>query len=338
MQLINRITKFCFLSLFTAFDSQMFQQKQDDQPKEENYIVRPYYVYPADQDYFPEYEKAVNKVIVEIQEWYKKQVGITFKMAPLKVIKSKEDYMTMRGGEKPDMKRKDDKSYFSNWISALGKAIGGYKNKSVAWVFAQGGAGQAWGNLYGDYQGFGVFGDWVLEPISGVENPKGFPCKKYATWECKGGTPKGTTVHELGHGFGVHHPDGYPGKSIMLNHTEYPEIGLLPHEIMILKTSPFFTGTSPDPKAPFCGFETQDKAKWGDKLTVKGRGFKEEDVVEFVYYDYKSKKEGKKEVKAQNLSKDGLVVDVPKGVGPGYIRVKRDDLISNCVPINIYPN
>ena len=52
--------------------------------------------------------------------------------------------------------------------------------------------------------------------------------------------PKGTTAHELGHAFGLHHPDRYPGKSIMRWHGDYPNAPLMRHERMLLRESPFF--------------------------------------------------------------------------------------------------
>jgi hypothetical protein len=196
-------------------------------------------------------------------------------------------------------------------------------------VFAQGGGGIAQANLVKDWQGMGIFGDWVLEPISGVREPLAIHAG-HATWEVKGGTPKGTTAHELGHAFGLHHPDKYDGKSIMRAHWDYPDTGLLPHEVLILKNSPFFVPHAFDETAPHLDFENQDAAKWGEELRLTGKGFKAGDKVEFVDVHRVTLVETK-------LDRGELVVTVPREQGPGFMRVRRGKLRSDIVPINVYP-
>jgi hypothetical protein len=296
----------------------------------QQWLVQPYYIYPADQPFHKEYVKAINQCTKEIQDWYLQKAGITFRLAPIKVVQSKESYREMRGTDVPaeNETSRDKLMDMPNWWPALEKAIGGWKQREVSWVFAQGGGGIAQANLVNDWQGMGIFGDWVLEPISGVREPKAIHAG-HATWEVKGGTPKGTTAHELGHAFGIHHPDNYPGKSIMRAHWDYPDTGLLPHEILILKNSPFFIAKAFDEKAPHLDFENQDVAHWGETLHLTGRGFQVGDQVEFVDISRTVLVETK-------LEANKLTVTVPQDQGPGFLRVRRGKLQSNIVPINIY--
>ncbi len=296
------------------------------QPKE--FIVQPYYIYPADQPKHDEYIKAIEKCTKEVQEWYKKQAGVTFKMASLKVIQAKETYTQMRGNVRPTTADKDRLNDMPNWWNALEKSIGGWPQKQVSWVFAQGGGGIAQANLVKDWQGMGIFGDWVLEPLSGVREEAAVH-SGFATWEVQGGTPTGTTAHELGHAFGLHHPDHYEGKSVMRAHWDYPTTGLLPNEILILKNSPFFVKDAYDKDAPHLDFENQDVMKWGETVQLTGTGFEGRIVVEFV--------DVKQTMRVPANIIDGkLEVTVPSSIGPGFIRVRQGNLRSNIVPVNFY--
>ncbi|MBX3118051.1 MAG: hypothetical protein KF784_03235 [Fimbriimonadaceae bacterium] len=297
-------------------------------PQNPEFIVQPYYIYPADQPRHEEYVKAIDKCTKEVQAWYKKQAGVTFKMAPLKIIQSKQTYAQMRGNPRPDTNDKKLLNEMPNWWPALEQTLGGWPQKQVSWVFAQGGGGIAQANLVKDWQGMGIFGDWVLEPISGVREEAAVH-SGFATWEVEGGTPIGTTAHELGHAFGLHHPDNYEGKSVMRAHWDYPSTGLLPHEILILKNSPFFVADAYDKEAPHLDFENADVMKWGETVQLTGKGFDWRDIVEFVAVD--------RTVRMPATLVDGkLEVIVPDKQGPGFIRIKQGNLRSNIVPVNFY--
>jgi hypothetical protein len=64
-------------------------------------VVQPYYVYPNDQAYHPEYERAVSPFILEVQQWYAARVGMPFHLAPVEVVRASEDYLSMRCGPQP---------------------------------------------------------------------------------------------------------------------------------------------------------------------------------------------------------------------------------------------
>ncbi|MFY9234727.1 MAG: hypothetical protein WAO58_09740 [Fimbriimonadaceae bacterium] len=312
-----------------------------------DYVVQPYYTYPADQPYHAEYVRAINNATLEIQAWFKKQAGITFRLAPLR-IKKGEDYLTMRAGINPSEQDRKDKTRLPLWWEAQERTVGGWKDKTVSWIFAQGGGGVALGNLINRWAGIAMFGDWTLEPISGIREPLAITADM-ATWEVQGGVPMGTTAHELGHAFGIHHPDNYPGKSIMRWHGDYPDkTSLLPHEIMILHYSPFFVKNAFDENGPWLNFENPDAMKWGETVSLQGKGFKIGDRIEFrtipVEAFDKAAKEGFKKYERVNVavaqfnSPTELRVAIPRNLGPGFIRVLRGSKTrSNIVPVNFYP-
>jgi len=297
---------------------------------EGEFLVQPYYVYPRDQPYHPEYERAARALVREVRQWYLARVGKTFRAAPLRVVRAPEEYLVMRCGPEPEPACRGDRQALPRWLEAIERAVGGFRPRRIAWVFAQGGGGWAGANLYGDFTGFGLFGDWVLEPISGVAEPAAIPCA-YATWQCKGGVPRGTTAHELGHAFGLHHPDKYPGKSIMGWHGDYPNAPLMRHERLILRESPYFGAAPADPDTPWLDFENADVAQSGETLTLTGRGFRRGDVIEIRDADRSVR------VAPEDLTATRLRIRIPDGLGPGFLRPWRGRRHGNVVPVNLYP-
>jgi hypothetical protein len=296
----------------------------------DDYVVRPYLVVPGDQPFHPAYQRAAQSLTREVQQWYLGKAGVTFRLAPLQVVRTADDYLTMRCGPEPTAECRTDRQKLPNWPEAVERAVGGWKPRSIAWVFAQGGGGWAGGVLFGEYSGYGLFGDWVLEPISGVAEPAAITCAN-ATWQCQGGVPKGTTAHELGHAFGLHHPDDYPGKTIMRWHGDYPDTDLLPHEVLILKHSPYFVPRAFDEQAPWLDFENPDVVRWAEMLKLTGRSLRRGDTIEFV--DLKRAVR----VRPELVSDREARVRVPEGMGPGFIRARRGRLRGNAVPVNLYP-
>jgi hypothetical protein len=301
------------------------------------FVVQPIYVFPSDQAFHQEYADAVRAFTREVRAWYADQVGKAFRLAKLRVVRADQDYLTLRCGADPADWCRFDRQQLPFFWSGVFNTIGGVSPLTSAWVFAQGGGGFAGGTLFGSYQGYSVVGDWTLEPISGEAEPAGIPCF-FATWQCLGGTPKGAAAHELGHTFGLHHPPPQlAAGSLMGWHGDYPDPGLLPHEIMILRQSPFFSGRKAfDRDAPWLNFENQDEARWGERLTLtggsfNGGGFREGDTVEFRDAAHSVR------VRATVESPHELQVTVPSGLAPGYVRIWRGSLRGNAVPVNFAP-
>ena len=300
----------------------------------ETFPVRVIYLIPADQKRFPEYERAIKRCVEDVKTWYLDRTERTFKTMPLETIHSEEDWLTMRCGNEPQEREKglEDRQYMPKWVESVHKAVGGWRPRTATWIFAQGGGGVACANLQGDFAGFAMSGDWVLEPISGVANPDGIPaslCEKkiFVT----GGTPIGTTAHELGHSIGLHHPEKYENcqNSVMMAHWTYPQGCLLPHEILVLEFSPFTSTNYWDEDMPHVSYATADKVTQGDLLELVVEGAKNGDRVEFLFVG------GKRVVKPDKITKRGITAIVPEEIGPGVVRLRRGQKRSNAVPVNI---
>lgn len=89
--------------------------------------------------------------------------------------------------------------------------------------------------------GFGIVGDWALDAISGSVNKE---CVRYYSDSfCGKLSQTGTVGHELGHTFGLWHPDGnpYEAETIMSwAYTYFPFISLLNHDKNVLWRSKFY--------------------------------------------------------------------------------------------------
>lgn len=301
-----------------------------------DFTIEPYYVFPADQPYHPEYEAALREHVRQVRRWYRDKVGLNFHLAQLRVVHSQQGYLTMRCGPFPAPECVADREQLPYWLGSVLQAVGGLEERTGKWIFAQGGGGFAGANLVWQYEGFALAGDWTLEPLSGVVEPEAITCAFSDGWQCAidangNGAPYGTGPHELGHVFGLHHPDGYDGMSLMKWHGDYPSTGLLPHEVMILRETPWFNNHAFDAGAPFLYFENQDVAHWGGTISLGGAVFTAGDTVEF-----RDATHSVREV-PEVVSSTLLRVAVPANMGPGYIRIWRGDLRSNIVPVNFYP-
>jgi hypothetical protein len=297
----------------------------------EVYPVRAYYVFPNDQPYHQEYVDAIDNYLYDLRTWYRQKSGASFHLVgTVQPVRSSQDYLTMRCGPTPTSACRSNPQELPNWLNAVSQAVGGFPARQSTLVFAQGGGGWAGANLQGDYSGFALVGDWVLEPLSGVREPLAIHCG-YATWQCSGGVPKGTVAHELGHSFGLHHPDGYTGTTIMAWHGDYPTTDFLDHEQKILQESPMLSSGVFVRGGLWLDFNNADVMHWNTTVSLTGSGFGPGAQVEFVDATHTAL------ASPTSISATSLTVQVPSGVGPGYIRVRNGSGASNKVPVNFHP-
>lgn len=208
--------------------------------------VVPYIVYPADKDEIAGYTPAVTQALKDVQNFYKTKSGTSFQFKEPVIVKTKEDYQTLRcGGDSNCISNPRALNDSGNRVFiACNKATGQTPANTIKLIFCAGTGGYASGannKTFAD----AMLGDWVLEPISGTKNNWGIFCRSddnSATY-CSKNAALGSIAHELGHAFGLEHPDNDPKRdaSVMVNHTAYPIVGFLPQEIELLRDSPFLS-------------------------------------------------------------------------------------------------
>jgi hypothetical protein len=299
-----------------------------DEP-EPDLTITAYYLRPSDLPYRQEYYDAMVQAVTTAQEWYREQLGFTFRVEYKSVVGS--DLLTMRCGSEPSEECASDvtqRPYF--WNSML-EPIGGWNELESKLVFAQGAGSISLTNVIQRHAGVSVVGDWVLEPISGVREPAGEHCDMGIGFLfCP--QAEGLVANRLGTLFGLLRPSGLVDpQTIMADWWEdYPDMGLLAHEKQILALSPHFGAELYDPSAPFVYPENDDVVTQGALYEIRGEGLEGATAVEFVDATQTVL------VDPTYASSGAVRVQVP-AVGLGYLRVYTADQVSNVLPLNVLP-
>lgn len=292
------------------------------------------YIRPSDLPHRQAYYDAMIEAMTEARGWYQTHLGMTFKQPTFRTVVG-PSYLTMRCGLTPTQECASNVSQIPNWQAAVEAAVGGFPERQVTVVFSEGGGGFAGGALQGLYAGFVITGDWVLGPISGIMEPNTHNCSTAgpsAAVYCTRNAAIGTVVHELGHGFGLFHPNGAQ-PTIMADHTSWPNNTLLAYEKKTLGLSPAFASGVENPSGPWLDFSN---VNWqvvlapGSTRTLFGSNLADTNRVEFL--------NGVNSIFAipTNVTNTSLTVTVPSNATAGYLRAQRGTVMGNAMPVNIW--
>lgn len=189
-----------------------------------------YLITPRDKKYNADYYTVLKNTILELQTWYKNQMGNnkTFVLNSFVVdtLTGGHD-STWYNSNNGSISGTDPRFYgYYNTYNDVQQLLGNKFNTSnyvyFVYVAAPGGGAGA--------GGFCAMGDQDLKGLLGT-NPENLNPKR---WIGGGG-------HELGHAFGLAHPDNQDPAAIMwTGYANYPNCILLPADKAILNASPFF--------------------------------------------------------------------------------------------------
>lgn len=306
-----------------------------------DFVVQPVYLVPSDLPIAKENVTAINRIMQDINTWYEGRVGAKFKLNPVRQVKARKDWVTMRLGENPKPEDVADESFSPNWYSSVVDEVNPLP-KQITVIFSTGGGKYTMGKQTDCYSGTVVVGDWVMEPISGVRVST-LPKPPADAWQIKGSVPTGIVANRMAQAFGLLKPERYEGSTILTGFQSFPNVGLLAHEAFILRNSPYFGYAPGDKDAPVLDVEMDDQGFWGESIVIKAQGLRDGDQIElntigpyqyitknlrspvsmFVPFTYATPERGR--------------MTVPRDVGPGFLRLYRGALRSNIVPINVYP-
>lgn len=235
------------------------------------YQVQPVIFFPTDYASDQAMVSYLNGKFGEIRQFYLSKTGATFTILPTKVIAGNNNHAWYWCRDsQPGCINSNFEANVMSELKSNGLPVEGdwniYPYNKVTWVVAFGGGGYAGGRSYPTGGGFAMVGD------AGIYAAKDKSCSRlldyyYSPHEpnnikgvCKNswlpsgkeeGFGIGALGHELGHAFKLPHPDGYPGttaqdwdKTLMGNHWNYPDTGLLQQDKDILAQSPYFNSAS----------------------------------------------------------------------------------------------
>lgn len=177
---------------------------------------------------------ALRTALAEIQDFYGDKLNFTFRLESLVVVQAygrKEAYeITWGPGNIYDDGVVAVGSNFEHLVVselyARGYPTPPAQNEDgrSALIFVKGAGGWAGGREFPSANGgWAILGDWCIDSIAG-NVPEG------AYWWSGRRLQVGAAAHELGHTFGLPHPDVNRELTIMYNWWDYPTVGFLPSE------------------------------------------------------------------------------------------------------------
>ena len=232
-----------------------------------NYKVQPVIFFPTDYIADQDMVNYLKEKFEEIRQFYLNENGVTFTMLRPQVVSGNNDHewywcVNQQQGCITDNFEANVIRELKNKGFPVEEDWNIYPADKVTWVVAFGGGGYAGGRQYPTGGGFSMLGDAgiyaakdgscgkILDYYYSPEEPNNIKDVCQNTWLPSGkeyGFGIGALGHELGHAFGMPHPDGYSGttpqdweETIIGNHWNYPNTGLLQQDKDILAQSAFF--------------------------------------------------------------------------------------------------
>jgi hypothetical protein len=265
--------------------------------------VMPVYLVPRDASFPYRGVQYHAHVLADVRAWYGRVLdGRTFVYEPLVVQMSRHTFAELSADN------------FQAWWPLLQEEFAGYgwpwnRRSKFKLLFLTHGAG-AWAGSdsenggidsvsqaghvdKGNWGGLAVIGDSSVAGVfAGVcpETSHGKADSTTATaWWCSGSTYRGTVAHELGHTWGLPHPEAFmkgfrcadsTAYTIMQCHWWWEKEKLLDFEIVHLRSLDFFSGDTAPAYAILAAAEARSAVRWrrarleaGDSLVwVDGRG------------------------------------------------------------------
>lgn len=244
-------------------------QDKDDasirpEPTFPSYSVIPVLFSPTDWDVnSPEVQEeatALRAAMSEVRDFYRANLdGRTFRLNDVQVVQAYgpkekygirwngrniyEDGVEIVGNLEAEVVQE---LYERGYPTPPGQNMNGY----VTIIFVKGAGGWAGGRSFSNGDGgWAILGDWCIDSIQGTLNDGQY-------WWSGPRKQTGAAAHELGHGFGLPHPDAYGGdwaRTIMGHWFDYETPALLSgldqwgHDYLLNNKSAYFPSTPPSP-------------------------------------------------------------------------------------------
>jgi hypothetical protein len=226
--------------------------------------VVPFHVVPSDLTLDVARLRLNALALEDVRQWYQRELGVSFSSEPLVVLQSRHSFGELAA---------DD---FQAWWPLLGQELADLglpwnrESSHKVLLLVQGAGGWAGSDSEnggieriadagaarrGDRGGLALIGDSAVSGIvSGVCPWTG--AGDGTVWWCNWETYRGTIAHELGHTFGLPHPDALraqrgaapwrceeDGDTVLQCHWNFPADSLLDYERRHLRSLPFFRAT-----------------------------------------------------------------------------------------------
>jgi hypothetical protein len=225
--------------------------------------VLPIYLVPGDMTFPPAGPAYHVRVLEDVRRWYGQATGgRAFVYEPLTLQVSRHTFAQMAADSFQawwPLLQREFADYGWSWNARARFKLLLLTHGAGAWAGSDSENGgidstaQASRVDRGNWGGFAVIGDSSVGGVMGgvcPEASRGKADSAVATaWWCSGSTYRGTVAHELGHTFGLPHPDAFrPGfrcadstaYTIMQCHWWWGRAGLLDYEVTHLRSLDFF--------------------------------------------------------------------------------------------------